>query len=208
MLLSAAASRRGLRSFSSGLRKGIVAPQAAPPSPASGILLPPYALTGTVPEMHETVVPLTDAAEVKAMSVACALAGRMRDYGGELVKPGVTTAEIDGLVHEAILAEGAYPSPLNYKHFPKSLCSSINEVICHGIPDDRPLEDGDIGRSLGRALLAGHGDVDGRVCACVRACACVCVCVCVCAWCDGGAAVPCVPAFRTLSLPSERSPSS
>jgi methionyl aminopeptidase len=61
-----------------------------------------------------------------------------------MVKPGVTTEEIDALVHNLTIECGAYPSPLNYRGFPKSCCTSINEVICHGIPDVRPLEDGDI----------------------------------------------------------------
>ncbi|KAI9490856.1 methionine aminopeptidase, type I [Zychaea mexicana] len=60
------------------------------------------------------------------------------------VRVGVTTDEIDRIVHEATIERGAYPSPLNYHYFPKSCCTSVNEVICHGIPDQRPLEDGDL----------------------------------------------------------------
>ena len=60
------------------------------------------------------------------------------------VKPGVTTDQLDELCHDLAVRADSYPSPLNYKHFPKSLCTSVNEVICHGIPDDRPLVDGDI----------------------------------------------------------------
>lgn len=66
------------------------------------------------------------------------------DYANSLVKPGVTTDEIDTKVHEFIISQGGYPSPLNYFNFPKSICTSINEVICHGIPDDRQLVEGDI----------------------------------------------------------------
>lgn len=62
----------------------------------------------------------------------------------EAIKPGITTDEIDRIVHEKCIELGAYPSPLNYQGFPKSCCTSVNEVICHGIPDMRPLEDGDI----------------------------------------------------------------
>ncbi|XP_063902002.1 methionine aminopeptidase 1-like, partial [Zophobas morio] len=58
--------------------------------------------------------------------------------------PGITTDEIDRIVHEACLARDSYPSPLNYCGFPKSCCTSVNEVICHGIPDQRPLREGDI----------------------------------------------------------------
>lgn len=71
-------------------------------------------------------------------------ARKVLDYGHTLVKPGVTTDEIDKKVHDFIVKLNAYPSPLNYHKFPKSLCTSVNEVICHGIPDDRPLEEGDI----------------------------------------------------------------
>ncbi|GBL48042.1 methionine_aminopeptidase,_type_I [Candidozyma auris] len=60
------------------------------------------------------------------------------------IKPGVTTDELDAILHKECMARGAYPSPLNYYNFPKSFCTSVNEVICHGIPDQRPLEDGDI----------------------------------------------------------------
>jgi len=56
----------------------------------------------------------------------------------------MTTEDIDKLVHEKIIVNGAYPSPLNYMGFPKSVCTSVNNVACHGIPDNRPLEDGDI----------------------------------------------------------------
>lgn len=57
---------------------------------------------------------------------------------------GMTTSEIDELVHRVVVEGGAYPSPLNYLGFPKSVCTSVNNVACHGIPDDRPLVDGDI----------------------------------------------------------------
>jgi len=63
---------------------------------------------------------------------------------GELIRPGMTTEDINKIVHEDTVLRGAYPSPLNYKGFPKSVCTSINEVVCHGIPGKRPLRDGDI----------------------------------------------------------------
>lgn len=68
----------------------------------------------------------------------------MLDIAGEAVRPGITCDEIDRIVHEATIERNAYPSPLNYHRFPKSVCTSVNEVICHGIPDMRPLEEGDI----------------------------------------------------------------
>jgi len=63
---------------------------------------------------------------------------------GAAVAPGVTTDELDELCHTLTIEAGAYPSPLNYNGYKKSLCTSVNEVICHGIPDSRPLRDGDI----------------------------------------------------------------
>lgn len=66
------------------------------------------------------------------------------DLAHSLVRPNITTDEIDKAVHAFIIQNNAYPSPLNYHHFPKSICTSVNEVICHGIPDDRSLQEGDI----------------------------------------------------------------
>jgi len=66
------------------------------------------------------------------------------DEAAKICDIGVTTAEIDRIVHEACLERDCYPSPLNYYQFPASCCTSVNEVICHGIPDTRPLQDGDI----------------------------------------------------------------
>ncbi len=81
---------------------------------------------------------------VEKIRAAGRIAARALEYAGSLVKPGVTTDEIDRLTHAFIVEEGAYPSPLGYMGYPKSICTSINEVICHGIPDARPLEEGDI----------------------------------------------------------------
>ena len=78
-----------------------------------------------------------------------------------VVAPGVTTDEIDRVGHELLLDHGAYPSTLGYRGFPKSLCTSVNEVVCHGIPDSRPLEDGDIVNIDITAFVDGvHGDTD------------------------------------------------
>jgi methionyl aminopeptidase len=75
------------------------------------------------------------------------------------VGPGITTDELDRMCHEACIARGGYPSPLHYKGFPKSLCTSINEIICHGIPDDRMLLDGEIVNCDVTIYLNGvHGD--------------------------------------------------
>eukprot|EP01013_Petalomonas_cantuscygni_P012682 TRINITY_DN2661_c0_g5_i2.p1 TRINITY_DN2661_c0_g5~~TRINITY_DN2661_c0_g5_i2.p1 ORF type:complete len:436 (-),score=76.88 TRINITY_DN2661_c0_g5_i2:186-1493(-) len=82
--------------------------------------------------------------EIAGIRRTCELAREVLNVGLAAVKLGVTTDEIDRVVHEASIERGGYPSPLNYHNFPKSVCTSINEVICHGIPDGRPLEDGDI----------------------------------------------------------------
>jgi methionyl aminopeptidase len=77
------------------------------------------------------------------------------------IAPGVTTDELDRVGHEYLLDHKAYPSPLGYRQYPKSLCTSVNEVICHGIPDDRPLQDGDIVNIDVTAFIGGvHGDTD------------------------------------------------
>lgn len=87
------------------------------------------------------------------------LAARVLDYAGSLVRAGVTTDEIDRAVHKMIVEHNAYPSPLNYGKFPKSCCTSVNECVCHGIPDDRPLQDGDILNIDITVFLDGyHGD--------------------------------------------------
>ncbi len=82
----------------------------------------------------------------------------------ESAKTGMTTDDLDRIGHEFLIAAGAYPSTLGYRGFPKSLCSSLNEVICHGIPDDTLLEDGDLVNIDISAYLDGvHGDTNGTV---------------------------------------------
>lgn len=82
--------------------------------------------------------------ELDQMRASCQLAARTLEMVSEHIRPGITTNEIDRLVDTFIRDHGAYPSPLNYRGFPKSVCTSINEVVCHGIPEDRALKDGDI----------------------------------------------------------------
>ncbi|WP_251855821.1 type I methionyl aminopeptidase [Herbiconiux sp. L3-i23] len=80
---------------------------------------------------------------------------------GEAVRPGVTTEELDRIGHDYIVANGAYPSTLGYRGYPKSVCTSVNEVICHGIPDDTVLQDGDIVNIDITAFKDGvHGDLN------------------------------------------------
>jgi methionyl aminopeptidase len=85
-----------------------------------------------------------DVATIERMRVVCRLAAQALAEVGAAVTPGVTTDQLDRVGHAFLLDHGAYPSTLGYRGFPKSLCTSVNEVICHGIPDDRVLLDGDI----------------------------------------------------------------
>ena len=102
-----------------------------------------------------------DAETIAKMRVACRLAAQARDLVGEHVAPGVTTDELDRIGHEFLCDHGAYPSTLGYKGFPKSLCTSVNEVVCHGIPDSRRILDGDIVNIDITAYLDGvHGDTN------------------------------------------------
>lgn len=102
-----------------------------------------------------------DAETIERMRAAGRLAAQARDLVGSHVAPGVTTDELDRIGHEFLCDHGAYPSTLGYRGFPKSLCSSVNEVVCHGIPDDRVVEDGDIVNIDITAYLDGvHGDTN------------------------------------------------
>lgn len=137
------------------LKQGKVSPKL--PVPAN-IRKPPYADKGNFP-------PWADSSQVhneegkRRMRASGRLAARVLEYAGSLVRPGLTTDEIDKAVHAMIVEAGAYPSPLNYGKFPKSVCTSVNECVCHGIPDDRPLEDGDILNIDVTVYLDGyHGD--------------------------------------------------
>jgi len=98
---------------------------------------------------------------IEKMRVAGRIAGRAMAAGGAAVAPGVTTDEIDRIVHEYLCDHHAYPSTLGYKHFPKSCCTSLNEVICHGIPDTTVIQDGDIVNIDVTAYIDGvHGDLN------------------------------------------------
>ncbi len=102
-----------------------------------------------------------DADTIERMRRASTLAARARDLVGEHVAPGITTDELDRIGHEFLCDHGAYPSTLGYKGFPKSLCASVNEVICHGIPDSTVVRDGDIVNIDITAFLDGvHGDTN------------------------------------------------
>jgi methionyl aminopeptidase len=102
-----------------------------------------------------------DAETIDRMRIAGRIAAQALAEVGRHVAPGVTTDELDRIGHEFILDHGAYPSTLGYRGFPKSLCTSLNEVICHGIPDDTVIADGDIVNIDITAFIGGvHGDTN------------------------------------------------
>jgi len=95
-------------------------------------------------QLMDKSVPVCDEKEIGLIREACRIGREALDAGHRIVAPGVTTEAIDKVVHDYIISQGAYPSPLGYYNFPRSCCTSINECICHGIPDTRPLQEGDI----------------------------------------------------------------
>src|SRR5215210_4791551 len=98
---------------------------------------------------------------IEAMRVAGRIAAQALAAGGAAVAPGVTTDEVDRVIHEFLVDHDAYPSTLGYRGFPKSCCTSLNEIICHGIPDSTVVEDGDIVNIDVTAFLNGvHGDTN------------------------------------------------
>ncbi|KAF2863342.1 peptidase M24 [Piedraia hortae CBS 480.64] len=126
------------------------------------IARPDYASSGIPRSEHNIVrrnkLKVLSKEEQDAMRKVCRLAREVLDVAARAIKPGVTTDYIDEVVHKACIERDSYPSPLNYAHFPKSVCTSVNEVICHGIPDQRKLEDGDI---LNIDVTLFHGGVHG-----------------------------------------------
>jgi len=102
--------------------------------------------------------------QIKKLRGACQLARVVLNSVLKEAKIGVTTDQLDEFAHNLIIKNGAYPSPLNYRGFPKSICTSVNNVACHGIPDDRKLEDGDIINIDVTVFLNGfHGDCSETV---------------------------------------------
>jgi len=136
------------------LTPGMVSPRLVVPE---DIVRPEYVgkqapakYTGSNIKSSEQIEKIRAAGRISAQAIALV---------GEHIKPGVTTDELDKLAHDFIITKGAYPSTLGYRGYPKSICSSINEVICHGIPDNTVLEDGDIVNIDITAYLDGyHGD--------------------------------------------------
>ncbi|XP_077175834.1 methionine aminopeptidase 1D, mitochondrial isoform X2 [Paroedura picta] len=104
---------------------------------------PDYVTTGIVPDWGD-YIEIKNEDQIQGLRQACQLARHVLLLAGESLKVGMTTEEIDHMVHHEIIRQNAYPSPLGYEHFPKSVCTSVNNVACHGIPDSRPLQEGDI----------------------------------------------------------------
>ena len=135
---------------------GRISPQRSVPS---HIVRPEYVgkkhpIEGVLGDIH-------DAETIERIRVAGRIAAQALEEVGKHIVPGVTTDELDRVGHEFLLDHGAYPSPLGYKGYPKSLCSSLNEVICHGIPDDTVISEGDIVNIDITAYKDGvHGDTN------------------------------------------------
>jgi methionyl aminopeptidase len=134
----------------------MVSPRRTVPA---GIARPEYALTGEPSSRASRAVRTPE--EIEHMRIAGRIAAEVLIEVGSAVAAGVTTDELDRIGHDACIARGAYPSPLNYRGFPKSLCTSVNEVICHGIPDSRKLLEGDVVNVDVTAFIEGvHGDTN------------------------------------------------
>lgn len=136
----------------------------------AGRLSPPRAVPASIPRPDYVDRPapaeyngpeIKDAATIEAMRVAGRIAADALQEVGSHIRPGITTDELDAIGHGFLLDHGAYPSTLGYRGYPKSLCTSINEVICHGIPDSTELVEGDICNVDITAFIGGvHGDTN------------------------------------------------
>ena len=138
------------------IEPGVISPMRAVPD---HIVKPGYAATGEGTRWNESAVKSPEI--IERMRHAGAMAADILRLAGEFVRPGMTTDDIDVFVHDLTIERGAYPSPLNYHRYPKSVCTSLNEVICHGIPDSTVIEDGDIINLDVTCYVNGvHGDTN------------------------------------------------
>ncbi|CAN5120851.1 type I methionyl aminopeptidase [soil metagenome] len=158
------------RDVAGHLIPGRISPPRAVPA---SISRPEYVgRPGPAPDSHGDIY---SADEIERIRSSGRIAAQAVEAVGEAVRPGITTDELDAIAHEFLITHGAYPSTLDYRGFPKSCCTSLNEVVCHGIPDDTVLVDGDIVNIDITAFHDGmHGDLNqtflvGEVAADVRA---------------------------------------
>ncbi len=134
------------------VRAGVPAPRRSVPE---SIARPPYVATGGRPSGRGGPQ-VFEGAGLDAMRHAGQVAARVLLDAGAAVRPGITTAELNDVAHDSYVRQGAYPSTLGYKGFAHAVCTSVNEVICHGIPDSRPLVEGDIVNIDVTAFVDGH----------------------------------------------------
>ena len=135
---------------------GVISPMRSVPS---HIARPSYGDSGLVERWDEPTVKSDDI--IERMRHAGRVASEVLRLSGEFLRPGITTDEVDEYTHNLFIEREAYPSTLNYHGYPKSLCTSANEVICHGIPDSRVIRDGDIMNLDVTGFIGGvHGDTN------------------------------------------------
>ncbi|KAN0061629.1 Methionine aminopeptidase 1 [Thecaphora frezii] len=149
----------GVRGFKYAGSVKAVYPLAPKSKVPPSIRRPNYAREGLLESRNIRVNPPADQDGVRK---AATLAREVLDIAASHIRPGITTDEIDKVVFAEAIKRDCYPSPLGYHGYPKSVCTSVNEIICHGIPDQRPLEDGDI-INLDVTLFhhGFHGDLNG-----------------------------------------------
>jgi methionyl aminopeptidase len=139
---------------SGSLTPGVVSKALAVPS---NIVKPEY--VGKKAPTEWTGGHVKTADQIEKIRTAGKLAAQAIELAGSSIKVGISTNELDVIVHDFLISNGAYPSTLGYRGFPKSCCTSVNEIICHGIPDDLEIQDGDIVNIDVTAYLDGfHGD--------------------------------------------------
>lgn len=135
---------------------GTISPMRQVPG---AILKPKYVGRNAPDKYNGSYVQTAD--QISKIRASSKIAAQAIEIVGAAIKPGVTTDELDRIGHEFVLSQGAYPSTLGYRGFPKSMCTSLNEVICHGIPDDTVIEEGDIVNIDITAFKDGyHGDTN------------------------------------------------
>jgi methionyl aminopeptidase len=139
---------------SGSLTPGVVSKALSVPS---NIVKPEY--VGKKAPAEWTGGHVKSADQIEKIRTAGKLAAQAIKLAGSSIKVGMSTNELDVIVHDFLISNGAYPSTLGYRGFPKSCCTSVNEIICHGIPDDLEIQDGDIVNIDVTAYLDGfHGD--------------------------------------------------